>query len=55
MGVHLVQVAEEFVKSLLVRYPRGTIVAQSPFAETAGDVASLLQHFRDGHVFRQQR
>jgi len=41
MGVDLMQVAEEFVKALLVGDPGGAVIAQPPFAEADRDSVSL--------------
>ena len=57
MGVLLVEITEEFVKTMLSRQSAGghSPVPQPPFADQRGMVSRLLQHFRDCRILGTQR
>src|SRR5262249_31050323 len=44
--------AKPDVKPLFASHPQSVLPAEAPLAEPTGDVPGLLEHFRNGHVFR---
>ncbi len=55
VGVSLVEVSEPVVEALLVRDSGGAGLAQSPFADYACCVTSLLEQLGYGDICRPQR
>ena len=52
VGVVLVEVTEEFVKSLSGRDSGGSWLAKAPFPDQAGDVAGAFEPFGNGSILR---
>jgi hypothetical protein len=46
----LVEIAEPVIEAFFVRDARGIGLAQAPFADDTGGVASAFEQLGDGHV-----
>ena len=54
MGVSLIVITKEDIKTMLLGYACRTDVPKSPLAESTGCIARVLEHAADGHFIRTQ-